>query len=386
MNGDDKSKIKKVRILSLSLLLVIIIIVISLAITLISGNFTGSSQNSGLFSRRIPPVTVDEFNFDVGRNRMFASIPSHAASAGTLGIQVLDMNGNETLRDSFRMSQPVITASNNRFISYDIGGSSVRVFNSSRVISSFEAEGVIVSASVNNNGWFCVVSQTGGGNKGTVTVYNNNGAAVFSVDMRTGFALSAELSPDNKNLAVLNLTDDGSRVTFYVGIEINDEPKHIFDLPDGLIIDIKYLSDGDLLAISTDLLFIIDDSGTGRSLYPFPDKRLGSYSNDDTFIALHLYDYGIGHRGRIVTLRSDGTVFGELPTDREIISMSVRNKSLIVLKNDGVVFYNDELEEFSSAKNNFSAAGSTRVLAVREDTALATNDSFAVIFTREEER
>jgi len=386
MSKDDNSKKKRVKILSFALLFVIAGILITIVITLLTGNCSGSASQRNMRSRRVPNVTVEEFDFDTGRNKMFAAVPGFIASAGTLGIQVFDSAGNETLRDSFRMSQPVITDFGSGFIAYDSGGSEIRVFNNNRIISSFDTDGIIVSASGNQNGWFCVVTQKGGGIRGTVSVYNNNGTNVFNVDMRTGFVLSAELSPDNKSLAILNLTDSGSRVTFYADITAEDEQDRFFDLPDGLIIDIKYLSTGDVLAVSTDLLFLVDDSGDGKALYPFPDKRLGNYSNDDTFIALHLYDYGIGSQGRLVTLLSDGTVLGELSVDREIISMSVFDNTLVVLKNDGVVFYNNELTEFKSSASYISTAGSSQVLTIRNDTALVTSDSSAVIFRREEER
>ena len=305
------------------------------------------------------------------------------AAAGTLGIQVLDARGAETLRDSFRMDHPALSSFGNRSISFDIGGSAVRVFSASQVISSFDADGVIVSASINQNGWFCVVSQRGGGNRGFISVYNNNGASVFDVDMRTGFALAAALSPDNKNLAILSLTETGSRITFYHNIDRDDEPHDTFDFPGNLIIDISYLDNNDVLAISTDLVFLVTDSGESRALYPFQDNRLGSYAHAGDFIALHIYDYGIGHRGRIVALLTDGTVLGESFTDREIISMSAIDRSLVVLKSDGVVFYSDELEEFYACAGYLSAAGSSQVLAILEDTALATSDSSAIVFKRE---
>jgi len=383
MNGDDNPKKIKVKIISLLLLLVTFVILIGIAITFFSNIFSESSR-PGLFSRRIPDVTFDELSFDVGRARMFAHTNGSVAAAGTLGVQVFNTEGNETLRDSFRMTQPAVTVFGNRFMVYDIGGTSVRVFTGSQILSSFETDGTIVSASGNQNGWFCVVTQRGGGIRGTVTVYNNNGARVFEVDFRTGFVLTAEISPDNKNLAILNFTDTVSRVTFYKNIDTEDEPSHVFDLTSGLIIDISYLPAGDLLVISTDLLFFIDEDGVAEALYPYHDKRLGSYTRDENFIALHIYDYGIGHRGRIVTLTSSGNILGESATEREVISMSAFNDSLVILKNDGIVFYSDELEEFSLHSGSPAVAGSSHVVAIREDTALAASDSSAIVFRRED--
>jgi hypothetical protein len=199
--------------------------------------------------------------------------------------------------------------------------------------------------------------------------------------MWSGFVLSASLSPDNKTLAILNLTDVGSRISFYQGIdEDKDEADYLFSLPGELIIDMKYLSNTEVLAISTDSLLLIDGSGRSSELYAFPDKRLGGYVFNDEFAALHLYDYGIGYSGRIVTILFDGTVLGELGVVREILSISSGSNYLTVLRSDGLSFYDKELEESPITEENISAAN--RVLALGNNAALATSDHSAIIVRR----
>ena len=387
MGGDDNPKRKKSKYLSLVLLLIVFVVFALLAALLIFGDFSCSLTFAGCFSPRLPAVTVNEYTFDVGRDRVFANIEGSVAAVGTLGVQVLDTGGRETLRDSFRMNRPAVAGSANYGIAFDIGGSAVRVFNASQVSSSIETDGRIISASINQNGWFCIATQEGGGSRGVVTVYNNLGDSVYRVSLGSGYVLSAGLSHDNKSLAILNLTDGGSRITFYHGIDTyKSEPDHMFDLPGGLIIDFWYKSNGDVVAISTDSLFIVGSHGNSRSLYEFPENRLGGYTNHNDFIALHLYDYGVGQSGRLITLLSDGKMLGGKTIDREIVSMSAADKALVLLKSDGLSFYNEYLEEFTLSADNLPAAGANRVLALREDTALAASDNSAVVIRREEER
>jgi len=386
MSGDDTPKKKKSRLLSRILLLVTFTGLAVFVVLLITGTGSCSSRFTGFFSPRLPVITVNEFNFDIGRDRVFAHMESSVAAAGTLGIQVLDDRGRETLRDPFRMIRPAIISSGGRCIAFDIGGSAVRVFDASHVSSSIESDGRIVSASINKNGWFCIVTQESGGTKGVVNVHNGIGLDVYRVSLGSGYVLSAVLSDDNKNLAVLNLTDTGSRITFYHGIDTEEEPANVFDLSGGLLLDIMYLPNGDILAVSTDSLFIVESSGGSRELYSFSDNRLGGYTHSDDFIALHLYDYGLGHSGRLVTLLADGTVLGEMVTDREVVSMSAVGKTLAVLKSDDFMFFSDELEEYPVSADNLSAAGAGHVLAVSEDAAVATSDNSAVVLRREEER
>ena len=211
-----------------------------------------------------------------------------------------------------------------------------------------------------------------------MTVYDSSGSVVYRVNLATGYVLSAMLAPDNRSVAILNLTDIGSRITFY---NLNSvEVARVFDLPDRLILDMRYLAGGALLAISTDSLFVVDRNGIAEELYEFGGRRPGSFALDGGFISLYLLDHSIGHMGRLVTLDEAGGILGEVETDREIIFLSSGDGYLAALRNDGIVFFNTELEELPASGESASAAGATRVLVLDNGFALAAGDHSAVIF------
>jgi len=381
MTGDEKPKKKWRGLLGIAFSAVSLVVLTFTAITLITGRNLDFSWFTGLFSPNVYVEPAQEFYFDVGRDRMFADLGDSIAAAGTVGIQVLDVGGNETLRDPFRMSAPAISAVNGRAIAFDIGGTAVRVFNKMRIEASFEAAGSVVSASINRNGWFCVNTQEGGGLRGVATVYNNTADAVYRVNLASGYVLSSVLSPDSRSLAVLNLTDRGSRITLYHGLNKQD-PDSAFDLSGGLILDMRFLPGGDLLVVSTDSLIVIDRDGASRTLYEYFDKRLSGYSLNEGIIVLHLLDFGVGYSGRLVTLDEDGNLVGEIVTDRELISMSFGGGYLAVLRNDGLVFYDAELKESHPSGESITTAGASRVLALESGAALAAGDHSAVVINR----
>jgi len=383
MTGEEKPKRKKRRALGIAFSLVSFSVLTYIAIALIFGRSPDFSWFTGLFSPRAPVVIADEYHFDVGRDRVFADLGGPITAAGTLGIQVLDPGGSESLRDTFRMSVPAISATEGRAIAYDIGGTAVRVFNASGIIASFDASGDVVSASINKNGWFCVSTQEGGGYRGVVTVYNDSGNPVFRAFLSSGYVLSAVLSPDNRSLAILNLTDGGSRITFYHGLN-KDIPDNTFDLHGELIIDILYLANGNMLAVSTNSLIIVDKDGASRELFEYFDKRLGGYGFDDGFISLNLLDYGVGYRGRLVTVDKDGNLLGEYPTDREIISMSCGRGLLAVLRNDGLMVFDYGLESVPLSGDDAPIAGAGRVLVLDSGVILAAGDHSAIVYRTSE--
>jgi len=162
-----------------------------IAITLITGRQSGLLRFFGFFSDRTSAEIAGEYHFDVGRGRVFAELNGALAAAGTMGIQVLDAAGGETLRDSFRMTSPAVCASEGRAVAFDINGPAARVFSKTEIIASIDIDGSIVSASINRNGWFAVCSQEGGTSRGAVTVYNDEGRDVYRVNLATGYVLSA---------------------------------------------------------------------------------------------------------------------------------------------------------------------------------------------------
>ena len=386
MSGGGRPKKNQKKTLSIVLVLALFILLAIIALTLIFGGESEFSGFRGLLSSDAPVVTATEFTFDVGRDRVFAHMNGSTVGVGSLGIQVFDGEGNETLREPFQMNEPAISQSGQRAIAFDIDGTALRVFNATEIITNIEANGAIVSASINQNGWFCVITHEGGGSRGTVRVYNNNGNEVYTVILGSGFALSAMLSNDNNSLAILNITSHGSRVAIYRGLdEPKAEPDYAFDFIDGLIIDIFYLQNGNILALSMNSLILIDRDGFGNEVYTFHGTRLGGYTFNENFVALHLYDYGLGYSGRLVTLRTDGTLLEETNINREIVSMCSNNNLLTTLQNDGLSFYTNALEPFILPRDVAVVTGANNILLLDENTALATNDHFAIVIRLREE-
>ncbi|MCL2226071.1 MAG: DUF5711 family protein [Oscillospiraceae bacterium] len=383
MFGKKKTRKKWHRPVGFIFSIVSLIVLTYVSVLLITGRPVNFAWLMGIFSSRTPIEIVDELLFDVGRDRVFADLGGSIASAGTLGIQVLDYSGNEMLREPFRMSRPAMSAVNSRAIAFDVGGTAVRVFDSGRMLSSVETSGAIISASINRNGWFSVGTQEGRGLRGVITVYNDRGNDVFRVNLGSGYAFASALSPDNRSLAVLNLTDVGSRITLYHGLNQVDY-SGVFVLSGGLILDILFLPNGELLALSTNALIGIDRNGTGRELFDFFDKRLGGFILDDGTIVLHLLDYGIGHSGRLVRLDERGRLEAEVATNREIVSKSFSGRYLAVMYSDGVVFYDRNLEELPLYAQQASLAGTSRVLSLGHGVALATGEHVTVAVRRED--
>ena len=374
VKSNDKKKLKR-RLIRFAGSILSLAVLTYIAVSLITGSHTGFTRIFGIFSSGGNVELADEYAFDVGRNRVFADMDGSIAAAGTQGIQVLDGRGSEQLRDPFRMATPVIDARGGHAIAFDLGGTSARIFNKTEILASLETEGAIVSASVNRNGWVAVCTQASGAHRGVVTAYNNKGEAVYVVRLATGYVLSSVLSPDNRALAILNMTEVGSRITYYnLNSEIVDRA---FDMPSKLILDLQYLQSGEVFAITTESLIVVGKDNESVEVLGYGGRRLGGYAQSDDYIVLYLLDYNVGHSGQLVTIGENKSVRGAIMIDREILSMSSGSEALAVLKSDGLALYSSALDEILTDAPTGSAAGATGVLVLGSGRTLLVSDHFA---------
>ena len=370
----EKSLPKALRVLLyIGVLLVICFVGIAVSI----GRIPQLSMFAEMFRASPLSIWTDEYIFDVGVDRVFADLNGSVAAAGSAGIQVLDAYGNESMRDSFRMTFPAINAERGVAVAFDIGGTALRVFNRNETLVSLNTVGLIVSATINQNGWFVVTTQEGLGTRGVVTVYDNVGREVFQFFSWEGYPRTASLSPDNRNVAVLRLTENGSQVVIFNLASVYYES--IFNITDEIILDIRYFSGGNVIAISRDALWQLNINGTGSVLYDFAGRRLGRYTLGERHTVLHLLNFGVGYSGTLITLNRNGQILGELYTDRDIISMTSTDNYLAVLWSDGPAFFNLNLELVPYAETALPISGANQFVALGGRIALAAGEHSAVV-------
>ena len=330
-----------------------------------------------LFTVTVPYIEAEEYHFDVGRNRVFADMRGSVAAAGSMGVQVFDAQGYETLSELLRLSFPAISSNNGRAIVFDIGGTAVRVFSGSEILAEINTAGSIVSASINRNGWFAVTTQEGLAVRGVVTVYDNSGREVFRFYSTDGYVLSAQVSPDNRYMAVLRLTEIGSQLVFY-NLNITD-PIRTFDFPGEILLEIRYSDNRNIVAVSTQAILSVEPEGSISEIFGFDGSRLGSYFIGDDMFVIHLLYFGVGYSGSLKAINADGRVLGSTLTQRDVVNISYSDGTIAVLWGDGPAFYTVDFDEIPHFDAAIPFAGVDYLLALGNGVALAASDHSAVV-------
>ena len=302
---------------------------------------------SGLFSDGEDSGAVQPYTYETGARQAFAADGENIAVATTTGLQLLDGSGYTVSRQVFSMSQPAVSAGGGVFAFYDVGGTALRVAYADGEITDMDTDSTIISVSVNDSGYLTTVTETAG-YKSLVTVYDSELSAVYKWYSGTGYALSAQVSPDNKSLAVACAGAAGGTVHLF---SLSSETeKASLTSADELFLQLHWFSGSRLCAISETRVLFFDSSGQDTAEYIFDGKYLTNFQLDGTdFIALHLSRYRTGTAGVLVTLSSAGSELGSIEVQKDIQSMDVRNERVLVLYSDSLVRYSRTLTESGSS-------------------------------------
>jgi hypothetical protein len=346
MAGNTKESVKKSRLRAnpvIAVSVTVILVSAAILIFLYRDLFTGENLKNLFAADRISEKQEQAFTYETGSDQVFASAGDGLAVASATGMQLFDSKGDSVVHEIFSMDVPAVATSKLHCAFYDIGGTVLRLAGFDGSYTDMDTENNIVSVNMNENGWMAVVTEESG-YKGAVTVYNADLAPVYEWQSGSGYIISAQVSPDNKRMAVLSADSSGGKVTSFSFD--SEKEKGSISLTGELFFDLRYMSEDRICAISEDRAVFLDGSCKEKGSYDFGDLYLTEYDlGGDGFVSLLLSVYRSGNSAYLINLDSSGDTLGKAEIQRDLLSMSAGSKGLLVLYSDGMVLYSQELSE-----------------------------------------
>ena len=133
------------------------------------------------------------------------------------GIEYFDKNGEEKWLFPVVLNKPYVKSSGKYLFVSDLETKDVYVFSGKEKIWEDRLEYSILSADINSSGYVTVVHKSDR-NKSAVSVYNREGAFLFTKIKAESFVLSAGVSPDTKNVFINSI--DYSGVNSNTGLDL----------------------------------------------------------------------------------------------------------------------------------------------------------------------
>ena len=291
------------------------------------------SDSAGLFG---DSDGVAKYSYAGYAESRYAPLEDHLAIVSMKGVQVIDPSGNASFYESCDMQYPAVHTAGAYGAAYDIGGMTVRVFDRNGIRYTENNGESVVSASVNGRGYLAVCSEREG-YYGHVTVYNEKGDAKFEWFSGESRVLSAVLSPDSEMIAVLGVTEAGSRISFFSMDSEEEKGRYYFH--GAVFFDLCFDNDREVTAVSSEKTVTLHTDGTEKSSFSFDGKALKCYRfGEDGTHVFALSDYQTGGECKLVTVK-DGegkTVAENIP---ETFRVAIRKNRIAVMTGSDVRVY-----------------------------------------------
>ncbi len=304
-------------------------------------NFSPASLWRSMRGLNQERTRATEFQYDYAGDSAFASVGGGFVIAGESGIRYLNLDGEEALLTSKGLSDPVALSSGNEALVYSLGGKDLWLCGKKGLAWHAEAEGVILSAHVNSAGWSAVCHELSG-YKGAVTVYNQKGEAVYRWYSGSGYVTGAALSESCRQLAVLTLSGDGSRIHFFHLSKEEEQAR--FVLPEEAILEIAFAGSDAVTAVTHGFVLTVGTDGAEDARAALPDGGFAGYCLHGEGYSVYAASPTEDTPGTLMTLDHRGRELARLEITRPVLSLAASGRYIAVRDTQGVVVYNAALK------------------------------------------
>ncbi len=316
------------------------------------------------------------YDFDAYSDNVYSGFGDMLLVASSAEAQLFKKNGSLLCRFSVNCPNPVVSIGKKSAAVWSVGGTEIYLVDTRGRQTKIGAGGKLIAVSVNDAGWVACVSGEQG-YKGSVTVYDDKGASVYKVYLGSGYPIDADVSPSCQSVAVLSLTESGSRLSSY-SLDSEDE-KHSWTSGETVYFDAEYLTENRICLVSSGGVCFLGGDCERLGGYEFDGEYLEDYSLDGGYMAMALGKYKAGASGRLVILDLNAKQSASL----DINDTSVRiycepgGKYLSLLNGNGAALYTDDLVETGGIEN---AAGIKSAVVRSDGSAIIISGNGAAVF------
>ena len=371
MSNDNEKEKKERGELKPALLIILLVIVAALVVVSLDGRL-GARLINRIRNAGPREIETESFYYSAGKNAVFADMSGGLAIASGSGLQVFDKSGSQTISETFMMNSPAVSTTDGHGVAYDIGGKELRLFDDTHVILPLTTDYPIISAEIGADGRLAVCTEDSG-YKGRVTVYSSAGAEQYRWFSGEGYVLSAALPKSGNEMAVLTVTDAGSRIVF---LRTDDaEYAESVELPGELVIDAAFTKKNTITAVSETALYRIKE-GAEPVKTDFGGRYLSAYTIGENLTAAVLLDYRSGNTGQLTVFDDKGAVSDSCGVSG-VIDFSGAGRYAAVLTDFGLSVYDDTLERIGDYRG---VSGFTDVIMRSDGTVAAASENYAENF------
>lgn len=279
----------------------------------------------------------------------FAAIDGSLVTVAANQVRLLDERSQVLYQNSVRFLHPDLVSGGGVAVAYDIGGTALYALDSKGLRWQQETEGELLAVTVNPHGYVTAVYNKSG-TKAAVTVWDSNGAAVFTFQSAQRFVMTAALGQDDRTLAAVTMGQEDGKFQSFLVLYHTDSDKMVATTPvDGGVAYALETLQREFCAVTEQGLYLLDSGGELKASYSYGGQFLRRcVVGDGGWAALLLSRYKSGGYASLITVDGDGNELGGCDIDGEVLDISTAGRYVAVLFSDRLTVYDKYLTEVAT--------------------------------------
>ncbi len=327
---DSESRRPRSRVLVASLVL------LAVAVALLALSILENRRTLSFFQDK------NAFQMGGGSSPAYAAAGNGLAAATTEEIRLFSSRGKCVASSPVSLAEPACAAGSLLGVYYDVGCPGLLALYPDGAVRQTDTPGPVYFADVNETGLVTVLLEKSG-YKGSVMVYDTDLTPLYRWDAGSGYPVSARCAGDDR-LCVATVSAQGSVLHFF-RID-REEEQASFTAPGELFLDLGFLSDGTVAAVTEEQLCLVRPDGTLAGSHSFEGRHLDAWWLRGQFAAVATVT-GRGDGSAVLsTLDSQGQLLGSATVPGSVRALSGAGEWLLALF-DGreATLYSSALEE-----------------------------------------
>ncbi len=345
-----RQKKKSRKWLWLTLIVLVVLGAVAAAVLWDANSFDGL-RRSIIYARAEKDETgcAKLYYYENDATSRFAAIDGSLVTVAANQVRLLDERSQVLYQNSVRFLHPDLVSGGGVAVAYDIGGTALYALDSKGLRWQQETEGELIAVTVNPHGYVTAVYNKSGA-KAAVTVWDSNGAAVFTFQSAQRFVMTAALGQDDRTLAAVTMGQEDGKFQSFLVLYHTDSDKMVATTPvDGGVAYALETLQREFCAVTEQGLYLLDSGGELKASYSYGGQFLRRcVVGDGGWAALLLSRYKSGGYASLITVDGDGNELGGCDIDGEVLDISTAGRYVAVLFSDRLTIYDKYLTEVAT--------------------------------------
>ncbi len=280
--------------------------------------------------------TINSGNFQSDGDVMYVSDTSFAA---------LSPSGNEIGYNQHGFAKPILCTAGENVLIYNLGGNGFVTGTKEKLNKAKDTDYYVLTADINDKGYYCVVTQTDG-YLSKIHVFNNNNEKIYSYSFSDYYINSVALNANGTGCVACGVTgDNGSLLGIAYVLDFSQEkPVATHSLEENTIYSVEYFNSNTVCMVGSNSSYTLDIGAAALKQIDYSNMQLTAYdiNTDTNTFVLALSRSGDGRTCSIEYINSAGEVLKVNDTNLAIESISLYKNRIAVLDSDvGYLFDTD---------------------------------------------